>query len=223
MAYRLPTNVPPNIRSTSNGNPLNIIDNHETDNLWAIVYDDIVNITGDEIKYIRVENTSLIDKFFGEYRGQILAQAYSIRITDSTLFDNAESTKTTNFMTALGLVANQDTLAHAPKTTFDRLGFIPKIGDCIFVERTNTLYRIQFVDDNPPQKFQGCDLSYQFKLKIYTANSNVTVNDSVKDVIPNIDYLETINQDIKELNNDTIDTEVTLKNIVNKTEQNGRI
>jgi hypothetical protein len=223
MTFRTPTTTPPNIRSTQNGSPLNIIDSHESNNLWSIIYSDSVNITGDEVKYIRVDNTELLDNFFGEYRNQILKSAYSIRITNSTLFESSESSKQTTFMTALGLVADQKPMAHAPKTTFDALGFIPRIGDCIFVERTNTLYRIQFVDDNPPHKFQGCDLSYEFKLKIFTANTNITVDENVKAVIPNIDFIETLNQEIKTFNNGAVDLEVGRQKIVDTSEKNGRV
>ena len=223
MTFRLPNNNPPNIRSTDNGNPLNIIDAHETNNLWSIIYDDIVNITGDEVKYIRVTNTELLDNFFGEYRNQILSQAYSIRVFDSTFAESSESSKTTTFMTALGLTAEQKPTTHVPKTVFQRLGFIPKIGDCIFVERINTLYRIQFVDDNPPHKFQGQDLSYEFKLKIFSANTNITVEENVKAAVPNIDFIETLNQEIKTFNNGTVDTQVSNNHIVDNTELNGRI
>lgn len=222
MPFRLPINNTPNIRETVNGNPLNIIDNHETDCLWGILYTDIVNIYGDEVSYIVVSNDNLID-FFGEYKSQILQSAYPMRIINNTLFDTNSDTKTTQFMTDLGLIANQDQIVHIPKETFDRLGFIPRINDCIYVNRTNNLYRIQFVDYKPLDKFQGQDIAYELKLTLFTINSNTTVDQSVKDTITNIDFIETINNEIKSLNNDKVDSNVEENDIIDNTENNGRL
>lgn len=222
MTFRIPTNNTPNIRETVNGNPLNIIDDHETNNLWSIIYTDIVNIYGDEISYIVVTNDNLID-FFGEYKSQILQSAYPMRIINNTLFDTNSDTKTTQFMTDLGLVANQDQVIHVPKKTFDSLGFVPRIGDCVYVNRTNNLYRIQFVDYKPFDKFQGQDLAYELKMTLFTINSNTTVDQSVKDSIYNIDFIETINDEIKALNNDKVSSNVLADDIVDNSESNGRL
>jgi len=171
-----------------------------------------------------VANNNLID-FFGEYKSQILQSAYPMRVISNTVFDTNSDTKTTELMTDLGLFANQDQVIHIPKKTFDVLGFIPRIGDCMYVNRTNNLFRIEFVDYKPLDKFQGQDLAYELKLTLFNINSNITVDQSVKDNIHNIDFIETINNEIKALNNDKIDTNVNLtgNKIVDTTESNGRL
>lgn len=222
MAFRKPTVDKANIREGINGNPLNIIDAHESNGLWNIIYEDVVGIYGDEVQYIVVENTNLLD-FFGEYKSKILKTSHPMRMIINTTFDTNLDAKTTQFMTNLGIVASQDIVAHVPKKTFDGLGFIPKINDSIYIERTNNLYRIEFVDHKPVDKFQGQDIAYELKMSLYTVNANTTIEDDVKDNINDIDFIETINDEIKSLNNDKIDSKIEEQSIINDSEVNGRI
>jgi len=222
MTIRTPSKQPPNIRTSPNVSPLNIIDSQETDNLWSILYSDQVNIYGDECKYIKVQHNNLIE-FFGEYRSKILQNAYSIRVINNSNIETNTDTKTTTFMTSLGITVSSDINISVPKMTFQTLNIIPLIGDAIYFERTNRLYTIQFVSADTPDKFQGQDFSYNLKLSLYSANSNTTVAENVEYAIPDISFLETLNQEIVNLNNVKVDQNVSSGELIDNSEVNGRI
>lgn len=220
MGIREPNNVLPNIRN-SDTIPINIISSIETNNMWNILYADAVDINGDEIVFIKSQNVSL-NEFFGEYKTKILSQSYLMRFFNETQANSKTNTVNSIFATQFGFVSDNDCIIYIPRITFVNYNIIPQIDDVIYSKRTNQLFTITYVKDSP-QKFQGSDLSYELKLKLYMADNTVIINQQVKNSVPNIDFLEQVVNQINSINNDKVDSIISDKQLIDNNEIDPRL
>lgn len=189
--------------------------------VFDMMYRDILHLYGDDAYYIQVEHFA-VDNFFGESRTKILKMAHPIMIWKP---EKEEDSLSPMFNSGFDLFNVNKLVLYAPISYFSDIKIQPKISDLIWLPIVERLYKIEYVNDTPTFLLMNKDISYSFTVSLYNYNSDIVVDKQVSDNIPVFGegVLEDLNDIILGENNVKIETEITLDDILDETEDQVRV